>query len=218
MPDDFYFKPANAAAYDADLGRSADAMDDVPFYVELAKQAAARGEAVLELACGTGRVTIPIAQAGVEVVGLDNAPAMLDIARRKAAAAGVNVRWVTADMRTFHLDRRFGLVIIPFRSFLHMLTDADQQACLTRAYEHLLPGGRFALNFFVQKLAARSAVPVISRIYKEIRVRYVSQAEMERLLTAAGFEIEALYGWFDNRPFTDSSGEMVWLARRKEQQ
>jgi ubiquinone/menaquinone biosynthesis C-methylase UbiE len=218
VPDDFYFKPANAAAYDADLGRSADAMDDVPFYVELAKQAAARGEAVLELACGTGRVTIPIAQAGVEVVGLDNAPAMLDIARRKAATAGVNVRWVTADMRTFHLDRRFGLVLIPFRSFLHMLTDADQQACLQRVYEHLLPGGRFALNFFVQKLAARSAVPVISRIYKEIRVRYVSQAEMERLLTSAGFEIEALYGWFDKRPFTDSSGEMVWLARRKEQQ
>jgi SAM-dependent methyltransferase len=217
VPDDFYFRRSNAEAYDADLGRSADAMDDVAFYVELAKQAAARGEAVLELGCGTGRVTIPIAQAGVEVVGLDNAPAMLDVARRKAAAAGVDVRWVTADMRTFRLEQRFGLVIIPFRSFLHMLTDADQQACLSRVYEHLLPGGRFALNFFVQKLAARSAAPVISRIYKEIRVRYVSQGEMERLLTAAGFEIEALYGWFDRRPFTDRSGEMVWLARRREQ-
>ena len=216
MPDDYYLKPANAEAYDADLGRSADAMEDVPFYVELAQEAAARGEAVLELGCGTGRVTIPIAQAGVEVVGLDNAPAMLDIARRKAAAAGVDVRWVTGDMRTFRLDRRFGLVIIPFRSFLHMLTDADQQACLSRVYEHLLPGGRFALNFFVQKLAARSAVPVISRIYKDIRVRYVSQGEMERLLTSAGFEIEALYGWFDKRPLTERSGEMVWLARKPE--
>ena len=190
VPDDFYLRPANAEAYDADMGRSADAMEDVPFYVELAKQAASRGEAVLELGCGTGRVTIPIAQAGVDV------------------------RWVLADMRTFHFDRRFGLVIIPFRSFLHMLTDADQQACLTRVYEHLKPGGRFALNFFEQKLASRSAAPVISRIYKEIRVRYVSQGEMERLLTSAGFEIEALYGWFDKRPFTDSSGEMVWLARR----
>jgi SAM-dependent methyltransferase len=214
VPDDFYFKAVNAEAYDADLGRSADAMDDVPFYVDLARQAAGRGEAVLELACGTGRVTIPIAQAGVEVTGLDNAPAMLDVARRKAAAAGVDVRWVLGDMRTFRLGQRFGLVIIPFRSFLHLLTDADQQACLQHVYEHLLPGGRFALNFFVQKLAGRGAVPLISRIYKEIRVRYVSQAEMERLLTAAGFEVEALYGWFDRRPFTERSGEMVWLARR----
>ena len=97
----------------------------------LAKQASALGHAVLELGCGTGRVTIPIARAGVEVVGLDNAPAMLDVARRKAAAAGVDVRWVTADMRSFQLEQRFGLVIIPFRSFLHLLTDADQLACLS---------------------------------------------------------------------------------------
>jgi len=214
MPDDYYFKPANAAAYDADMGRAADAMDDIPFYVELAKQAAANGEAVLELGCGTGRVTIPIAQAGVEIVGLDNAPAMLDVARRKAAAAGVDVRWVTADMRSFRLEQRFGLVIIPFRSFLHLLTDADQLACLARVHEHLLPGGRLALNFFVQKLAARSATPVISRIYKTIQVRYVSQGEMERLLARSGFEVEALYGWFDKRPFTANSGEMVWLTRK----
>jgi SAM-dependent methyltransferase len=214
VPDNFYARPANAEAYDSDMGRSADAMDDVPFYVELAREAAAKGEAVLELGCGTGRVTIPIAQAGVEVVGLDNAPAMLQVARRKAAIAGVNIRWLTADMRSFSLEQRFGLVIIPFRSFLHLLTDADQEACLSRIFEHLLPDGRLALNFFVQKLAARGRTPIISRIYKEIQVRYVSQSEMESLLARAGFQTEALYGWFDKRPFTDNSGEMVWLARK----
>ena len=214
MPDDYYFKSANAEAYDAGMGRSADAMDDVTFYVELARQAAAAGQAVLELGCGTGRVTIPIAQAGVDVVGLDNAPAMLAVARRKATAAGLDVRWVTADMRNLQLEQRFGLVIIPFRSFLHMLTDADQLSCLSRIYEHLIPGGRFALNFFVQRLAGRAPTPVISRIYKTIQVRYVSRSEMEGLLRGSGFEVEALYGWFDRRPFTDQSSEMVWLARR----
>ena len=218
MPDDFYFEPANAEAYDADMGRAAGAMDDVPFYVELAKETAAHGQAVLELGCGTGRVTIPIAQAGVEVVGLDNAPAMLDVARRKAAGAGAGgVRWVTADMRSFRLEQRFGLVIIPFRSFLHLLTDADQLACLSRVHEHLLPGGRLALNFFVQTLAARSSKPVISRIYKKMRIRYVSKTEMEGLLLQSGFEVEALYSWFDRRPFTQDSDEMVWLAKKTEQ-
>jgi SAM-dependent methyltransferase len=214
VPDGFYFKPTNAEAYDADMGRAADAMDDLPFYLGLARQAAARGEAVLELGCGTGRVTIPIARAGAEIVGLDNAPAMLAVARRKAAEAGVRVHWVTADMRDFRLEQRFGLVIIPFRSFLHLLTDADQEACLRRIQEHLLPGGRLALNFFVQKLAERAGSPVISRIYRDLQVRYVSRGEMERLLQRCGFEVEALSGWFDERPFSDSSSEMVWLARR----
>ena len=214
MPDDFYSKTSNAEAYDFDMGRSADAMRDVAFYVALARQAAEQGHAVLELGCGTGRVTIPIAQAGVEAVGIDNARAMLDVARRKAAAAGVAVRWVTADMAAFQLDQRFGLVIIPFRSFLHLLTEADQLACLRRVYEHLLPGGRFALNFFLQALAARPGAPRVSTIYRSLRVRYVTRQEMEDLLARSGFEVEALYSGFNNEPLTPSSGEIVCVARR----
>lgn len=214
VADDFYSLPANAEAYDADMGRSADAMDDVSFYLDLAQRAAAEGQAVLELACGTGRVTIPIAMAGVDITGLDNAPAMLDVARRKAEAAGADVRWVAADMRSFELEQRFGLVIIPFRSFLHLLTETDQLACLTRVSEHLVPGGRLALNFFVPKVAAGPDGQAISRIYKKMRLRYVSQAEMESLLARSGFEVEALYGWFDGRPLAPNSEEMVWLARK----
>jgi SAM-dependent methyltransferase len=214
MPDDFYSKTSNAEAYDFDMGRSADAMRDVAFYVALARQAAEQSHAVLELGCGTGRVTIPIAQAGVEAVGLDNARAMLDVARRKAAAAGVTVRWVTADMASFQLEQRFGLVIIPFRSFLHLLTEADQLACLRRIYEHLLPGGRFALNFFLQPLAARPGVPRVSTIYRSLRIRYVTRQEMEDLLARSGFDVEALYSGFNNEPLTPSSGEIVCVARR----
>jgi len=214
MPYDFYSKASNAEAYDFDMGRSADAMHDVPFYVELAREAAQKGQAVLELGCGTGRVTIPIAEAGVDVVGVDNARAMLDVARRKAGSAGVHVRWVTADMAAFQLEQRFGLVIIPFRSFLHLLTEAEQLACLRCVYEHLLPGGRFALNFFVQPLAARAGAPKVSTIYRSLRVRYVTRHEMEDLLARSGFEVEAVYGGFKDEPLTPSSSEMVWIARK----
>jgi SAM-dependent methyltransferase len=215
MPDNFYFHPRNAEAYDDDMGRAADAMGDVAFYARLAREAAEQGQAVLELGCGTGRVTIPIAQAGVEVVGLDNAPAMLDVAQRKAVAADVEIRWVLASMTGFHLHQRFGLIIIPYRSFLHLLTEADQLACLSRVYEHLSPGGRLALNFFVPPVpVARNDKPLISRIHKQMRLRYVSKDEMPSLLDRCGFEIEALYGGFDNEPFAASSSEMVWIARR----
>jgi len=215
MPETFYLDPRNARAYDNDMGRSADLMRDVPFYLELAREAAVHGQRVLELGCGTGRVTIPIAQAGIEVVGLDSAPAMLEVARHKAAAARINVQWVTADMTGFSLKQHFGLIIIPFRSFLHLLTDAEQLACLRCVYEHLSLGGRFALNFFVPPIPiAGSRRPFISLIHKQMRLRYVSREEMESLLEHGGFEIEALYGGFNREPFTESSSELIWLARR----
>ncbi len=218
MSNDYYLDPRLAEAYDADMGRDADAMDDVPFYVELAQQAAATAHPVLELGSGTGRVTIPIAQAGASIVGLDNSAAMLAVARRKSEAAGVEVDWIEADMRDFHLDQRCGLIIIPFRSFLHLLTDADQLACLVRVHEHLVPGGRCALNFFVPRLAGLSSqnrpAPVISRIYRSMRLRYVTREEMNALLTATGFEVEALYGGFDRQEFRPTSSEMVWLSRK----
>jgi len=105
------------------------------------------GQEVLELAAGTGRITVPIARAGVRIVGLERAPAMLDIAR--ARGAGIeNLSWVEADMTDFDLGRSFGLVTIPYRSFLHLMTVEAQKACLERVLAHLEPGGRLALNFF----------------------------------------------------------------------
>lgn len=123
--------------------------EDIPFYVDEALRC---GGPVLELGCGTGRVTLPLAQAGVDVTGLDSSAGMLRVARRKAKAAGIaagSVTWTKRDMLTFSLGRRFSLVILPFNSFLDLLTVQEQKACLERVKAHLAPGGRLVFDIFV---------------------------------------------------------------------
>src|SRR3954447_8232443 len=100
MASDFYDHPE---LYDAPLPVGAH----VPFYVDLARQ---QGGAVLELACGTGQLTIPIALHGLPTVGLDLSSAMLKVARARAAAADVSIAFVQADMRDFALRRHFSLI------------------------------------------------------------------------------------------------------------
>lgn len=124
-------------------------LDDLPYYLELAK--AAKGP-VLELACGTGRLTLPLAKAGVDICGLDSSPAMLDAAEAKAAKAGLAVEWTRADMRQFQLGRPFHLIILAFNSLQHLLERADVEALLRRVRGHLAPGGRFALDVHNPKL------------------------------------------------------------------
>jgi SAM-dependent methyltransferase len=135
-----------AATYDVKHG---EFTEDIPFYVEEARRAQ---PPVLELACGTGRVLIPVAQAGVCVVGLDASPAMIQACRHKVAGLPeemqARITLVEADMRDFAFDGRFGLVYCPFRAFLHLMTTEDQIAALRNIHAHLRDGGRFALNFF----------------------------------------------------------------------
>ena len=100
---------------------------------------------VLEIACGTGRITLRLAQAGANITGLDLSNEMLEIALRKSAGMA-NVQWVRGDMRTFEIEKRFGLVIIPGHSFQFMLTPDDQMACLKRARHHLAPEGILAIH------------------------------------------------------------------------
>jgi SAM-dependent methyltransferase len=136
-----------ADVYDVQFGA---AEEDLGFY--MAEAQAARPP-VLELACGTGRVTLPIAMAGVPIMGLDTSSGMLARAREKAARLPhVPVRWEQADMRDFSLEECFGLVIIPARSFQHLLTPEDQVRALSNILDHLLPGGRLILNLFVPHL------------------------------------------------------------------
>ncbi len=123
--------------------------DDIPFYV---KQALDSGGDVLELGCGTGRVTIPIAEAGVDVVGLDFSEAMLDIARSKSSALSSRSGELSLrleDMRDFDLGRQFSLIIIPFRGFLSLLSVEDELSTLDTIKRHLKPGGRLVFNIFV---------------------------------------------------------------------
>src|SRR5687767_8902563 len=116
----------------------------VAFYSALAWEA---GGPVLEIACGTGRVAIPIARQGFAVTGLDVVPAMLDRARFKAEAAGLSVRWVEDDARRFDLDsEQFRLIFLTGNAFQAFLTNADQEALLQRVRAHLHDEGLFAFE------------------------------------------------------------------------
>ena len=124
--------------------------EDVNFFVEMAQQS---GGPVLELGCGTGRVLIPTARSGIEIVGLDASPFMLSVCREKLLSESNDVRarvsgLVQGDMRSFKLDREFNLVTIPFRPFQHLLTVEDQISCLENVRRHLMAGGKLVLDLF----------------------------------------------------------------------
>ncbi len=118
------------------------------FYLSFAREV---GGPVLELGCGTGRMTIPLAEQGFEITGLELAPGMLALAREKAGS--LPIEWVEADARDFHLNRKFNFMFENGCVFMHMLTNADQQAFLAGVHEHLAPGGRFVLSLFFPHLA-----------------------------------------------------------------
>lgn len=247
--------------YDLEYGQFTD---DLDFYLDLARRST---PPVLELACGTGRVSIRVAQAGIPITGVDVSAEMLAHARAKAESIGdLPLTLVEGDMRTFELEERFGLVIIPGRSFLHMLTPEDQKTALLNIHRHLIKGGRLALNIFVPdirliaehmggllgrplKFSHEFVDPtdeqrvvvwqdhrydpyrqrihvhmvyerldddgtVLTRQHKSYTLCYIFEREMRHLLELCGYEIEGLYGYFDMRPFTSTSTEMVWVARK----
>lgn len=109
--------------------------------LELATQASGP---VLELGCGTGKVTIPLARRRIEVTGLDVAPQMLE--RAKFKAPDLPIRWVCDDVRSFCLDERYALIFTAGAVFQHLLSRSDQEAMLARVREHLAPVGRFLID------------------------------------------------------------------------
>ena len=125
--------------------------DDIPFWVELAR--AARGPS-LEIGCGTGRVMIPVLEAGAEVDGLDLDAGMLSHLEHKVRALGRKVRLLRSDMRDFTMPRRYALVMAPFRVFMHLVSTDDQLRTLRCVREHLEPGGAFVFNLFYPNLAS----------------------------------------------------------------
>ena len=131
---------------------------DVAFFVEAAQ---AIGGPVLELGCGTGRVLIPTARAGIDITGIDLSPHMLDVCRRRLAQEPAEVqRHVQigqADMCDFDLGRTFQLITIPFRPFQHLIEVEDQMACLRCIHRHLPLDGRFILDLF------NPFLPIIAR-------------------------------------------------------
>ena len=120
------------------------------FYADIARQ---QGGAVLDLACGTGQLSIPIALAGHSTVGLDESAAMLTTARRRASAAGASIEFVQGDIRDFALDRDFRLIVVARNSLLHLLSTEDLLAALTAVRRHLAPDGILAFDIFNPSVA-----------------------------------------------------------------
>jgi SAM-dependent methyltransferase len=218
---------------------SRSVVEDIPFYVE---EAVATGGPVVELGVGTGRIAIPTAAAGIEVIGIDSSAEMLAVCEEQARLAGVAP---LLDLRLGELgappvDERVPLVTCPFRAYLHLRDDSARLDALRAAHELLLPDGRLVFDVFapgaddVEETHARW-IEREPGIYEradwdteacvlELSVRggdaettmSLSWLEPERwlaLLAEARFEVVAVYGWFDRRPY--SGGEdTVFVARR----
>ena len=138
-----------AKMYDLDY---ADYTVDIPFNVQLAKEKVGDGK-MLEFACGTGRITFELAKAGINVVGVDISPAMLEVAKEKLTQLGgfdQRVRFLEGDMRSFDAGKEeYQYVLIPFTSFLHLTETPSQKVALSNAYAHLVPGGYFLASVFL---------------------------------------------------------------------
>jgi len=134
--------------------------EDIAFYVSLVRSL--RPRRVMELGCGTGRITLPLAEQGArdgfEVIGLDSQPQMLESARKRLAEAVLEVRqriqFIEGDMRTYTADAGFDLIIIPCSSMSHVLALHDQIAIFQRVHANLNPGGRFIVDVNMPNLAA----------------------------------------------------------------
>jgi SAM-dependent methyltransferase len=213
---------------------SAEMTEDVPFYVELARETEGP---LVELAVGSGRVAIPVAEAtGRPVLGIDTSPAMLAQARERARVAGVELELREGDMRDLELDEPAGLVYCPFRGLLHVPTWADRRRVFERVAASLRLDGRFAWNAFAfdHAIAARldgehQDEPVSHSLRYAVgdnriditldgggtsSLWWATKNEWLGLIDVAGLEVEALYGDFDRRPFDDESREYVWVTRR----
>ena len=164
---------------DAHLAALYDALtydEDVPLYLELA---AAEGGRVLELACGAGRVAVPLARAGHRVVGFDASREMLSLARQKVAAAPEidgRLRLIEADLRTFDVLQHapFDLAILAVKSLAYLADRADQLAALQRAAAHLRPNGLLAIDFLHPRPEWLAAAP--GSMYNDVLQRSAEHA------------------------------------------
>jgi SAM-dependent methyltransferase len=214
--------------------------EDVEFYVE---RALASGGPVVELAVGTGRIAIPIARAGIGVIGVDSSPGMLDVARAVAEEAGVaeEIDLRVGDLREPPVTERVPLVICPFRSLLHMETEDEKLRALRAAGGLLEPDGHFVFDVFAPSredieethgrwlerepgIFERADWDEESRTLSlSVRtegaattfgLHWLSAPEWLRLLERAELDLEALYGWFDERPY-EGAEDMVFVTRRR---
>ncbi len=164
----------------------ADVDSDLPFYLDLGRSA---GGPVLDVGCGTGRLLLPLLEAGVDVEGLDLSVPMLERLREKARARGLAPRVHHAAMASFTLPRRFRLVMIPFNAFVHNLTAEEQIATLACCQRHLEPGGLLA--FDVSSPSPAMLGQPAGRRVLEMEAEHPGTGLPVRLWDARGFDVPA---------------------------
>ena len=210
--------------------------EDVPFYLEEARRT---GGPVVELAIGTGRIAVPIACDGIHVIGVDSSRAMLEVCAERAAIAGATLDLRFGDLREPPVDERVPLVIIPFRSLLHMHTDEDRRKALRAVLGLLQPEGRFIFDVFAPAAddieatngrwlerepeiyeradwdeEARTLTLSVRTIdhRSTMSLAWLGVEEWRALLEDEGFAIDACYGWFDRRPYAGGE-DTIWVTR-----
>ena len=213
--------------------------EDVAFYVAEARRVE---PPVVELGVGTGRIAVPIASEGIRAIGVDSSPGMLEVCRERAESAGVAglVELRLGDLGSPPISERVELVLCPFRSYLHLRTDEERLEALHAARELLVPGGRLIFDVFAPgaddiaethgrwlerepEIFERADWDTDARTLTlsvrgpsgeaTMALAWLSADEWRALVERAGFEVEALYGWFDRRPFRGGE-DMVWIARQ----
>jgi len=151
--------------YDCDVG---NVTVDIPLFLEYAEQT---GDPILELACGTGRILIPIAEAGYKIHGLDISENMLIIAEEKVKEKKLSnlVTLTIGDMANYDLaEKNFSMAFIAFRSFMHLYTQEDQLSCLECTFNHLKPGGLLIIDVYSPRFSKMAQPPDEKfRIHKE---------------------------------------------------
>jgi SAM-dependent methyltransferase len=209
-----YYDDAYAAAPD---------LVDLPFYLDLARKI---GGPVLEMGCGTGRVLLPIARAGIEIHGLDGSSAMLQVLRshiaQEPAAVQNKVAIHQGDMRTFRGECAYALVTIPFRPLQHMYTVEDQVAALKTAAFHLQEKGILAFDVFFPKfegLVSKGGVerlelewPVASHPGRIIR-RYVRRDSLDKV--SQNYSVTFFYRTYDGEALVSEETaplKMCWYT------
>jgi SAM-dependent methyltransferase len=218
---------------------SRSVVEDISFYVD---EAVASGGPVVELGVGTGRIAIPTAAAGIRVVGVDSSQAMLDVCAEQARAAGVEslLELRLGDLRRPPVDERVPLVTCPFRAYLHLTDDAQRLQALRAAHDLLAPGGRLVFDVFapadddIAETNARwlerepgiferadwdTAAQVLTLSVRgpesetRLALSWLEPERWQSLLAEAGFRVEAVYGWFDRRPFQGGEDTVFVVTR-----
>ncbi len=209
-------------------------LSDLPFYKKwIPKNKDAK---ILELCCGTGRLTIPIAKDGYNICGVDYTSSMLEQAKIKASEVGLEINFIEADIRTLNLQEEFDFVFLPFNSIHHLYKNEDLLETLKRVKEHLNRGGLFLLDCFnpnikyivegekEQHYENSTQINRIKWLYfingkfhsiQNMDMRLFFSQELDSYLEWAGFNVTHKFGSFEEEAFNDNSEKQIYVLKVK---